>query len=273
MAVKTTTKRKKDNTTSQVVGTGTGVLGGAGAGAAIGSVGGPVGTAIGAVVGGLAGAFAGSAIAEAIDPSEEEAYWEKEHVKRPYVVAGVTYDEYRPAYRYGVEAANKHPDKKFEDVEKKLNRTWPATRGESSLTWSKAKPAVQDAYERTLRLHEERLNVGKEKVSTGSVSVSKEVVKEKKTVEVPVEREEVVVTRRKVGGKGGRIGEESAEIRIPVSEERVRVTKETVPVEEVTVGRRKVKGTEKIDDTVRKEKLVTKNEGATQVREESKPRR
>ena len=268
-----TTKRQKDNTTSQVVGTGTGVVGGAAAGAAAGSLAGPIGTAIGAVVGGVAGAFAGSAIAEAVDPSVEEVYWEKEHVKRPYVVEGVGYDQYRPAYRYGVEAANKNQGKKFDEVEKRLTRTWPSTRGESSLTWSKAKPAVQDAYERTLRLHEERLKLDKEKVQTGDVSIRKEVVTEKKHVEVPVEREEVVVTRRKVGGKGGRIQEKAEEIRIPVSEERVRVTKETVPTEEVTVGRRKVAGTEKIDETVRKEKVSTRGTGSAKVREDRAPRK
>src|SRR5262245_12366032 len=116
MAVKKTT-RKKDNTTSEAIGAGVGVAGGAAAGAAIGSIGGPVGTAVGAVVGGVAGAFAGKEVADLIDPAEEEKYWQKEYTSRPYYQEGTAYKEYRPAYRYGVEAVNKYPDKRFVELE------------------------------------------------------------------------------------------------------------------------------------------------------------
>src|SRR5262249_37777679 len=58
------------------VGTGIGAAtGGAATGAAAGSVAGPVGTVVGAVAGGIVGGLAGHSIAEAIDPTAEQAYW------------------------------------------------------------------------------------------------------------------------------------------------------------------------------------------------------
>jgi len=154
-------------------------------------------------------------------------------------------------------------------VEARLSRNWPKYRGtDSSLTWSKAKDAVRDAHDRTIRLHEERLKVDKEAVQTGEVGVRKEVVREHQKIDVPVEREEVVITRRKVNqrAKPGDIAPQSEEIRIPVKEEKVKVTKEAVATEEVSVGRRKVRDVEHIDDTVRKEKLKVDEKGSTKGR-------
>src|SRR5437773_8433474 len=89
------------------VGLGT-AAGGVAAGAAAGAVAGPIGAMVGAVVGGLAGGLAGKGIAEAIDPTEEDAYWKKQYKTRPYVAKGVKYEVYRPAYQYGREASLKH---------------------------------------------------------------------------------------------------------------------------------------------------------------------
>ena len=86
------------------VGTGLGAAaGGMAAGAAAGTVAGPVGTVIGAAVGAVVGGLAGKGIAESIDPTMEEAYWREEYVNRPYVTKGANFDDYGPAYRYGVE--------------------------------------------------------------------------------------------------------------------------------------------------------------------------
>jgi len=266
------TTRQRDNTVSKAVGTGVGVAGGAAAGAGIGTAILPgVGTAIGAGIGAIAGGLTGNVVAEAIDPSEEEVYWEGEYKNRPYYQQNVTYDQYRPAYRYGVEAANKHRAP-FTEVEKRLNRNWPKSRGESSLTWSKAKGAIADAYERTLRLHEERLNVKKETVEAGQVGIRKETVTEHRRMDVPVEREEVVITRKPVSGpaRAGGLNPDRSEqeIRVPVKEERVNVTKETVPVEEVSIGRRKVHDVRKVDEPVKKERLATDQSGDARIRRE-----
>ncbi len=258
---------RKDNSTSEAIGAGVGVVGGAAAGAAIGSLGGPVGTAIGAVAGGLAGGFAGKEVADYIDPAEEETHWQEQFPSRPYYREGANFEEYRPAYRYGVEAANKYPGKRFDEVETRLGRSWPRNRGESRLTWGKARDAVRDAFDRTFQLHEERLRVEKQSVETGSATVHKEVVTERKKIDVPVEREEVVVTRRPASGRGrGRIEPDQEEIRIPVKEERVKVTKETVPTEEVTVRRRKVRDVKRIEEPVRREEVHVEQKGDVKVR-------
>ena len=117
--------------------------------------------------------------------------------------------------------------------------------------------------EESIRLHEERLNVDKERVQTGEVNVGKHVVEEEKTIEVPVEREEVYVERRPVNEetdttKGGGLSGKDAyqdgdNIRIPVSEERVDVSKKEVVGEEIVVGKKKVKDTEHVSETVRHE--------------------
>jgi uncharacterized protein (TIGR02271 family) len=272
----TTTKtkpKKKGNTTSKIVGAGVGGVGGAAAGAAVGTAVAPgVGTAVGAVVGALAGGAGGTAVAAYVDPAEEEKYWEENYSSRPYYNEDVKFDEYRPAYRYGVEAASRYPGKSFDEIDKRLGRNWPHYRGEeSSLGWSKAREAAQDAHERTIKLHEERLNVAKEPVTTGEVNVRKEVVHERKKIDVPVEREEVVVTRRKVNGPASKsdIQPKAEEIRIPVKEEKVKVSKDAVVTEEVDVGRRKVRGVEHVDDTVRKEQLHVDKKGNAKVHEHS----
>src|SRR5215210_7591519 len=102
---------------SHPVGTGVGAAAGGAAGAAIGSVvpgvGTAVGGAVGAVVGAVAGGLAGKGVAEAIDPTTEDAYWRENYRNRPYVQPGTTYDEYAPAYRYGWEARTRHRGRRF----------------------------------------------------------------------------------------------------------------------------------------------------------------
>jgi uncharacterized protein (TIGR02271 family) len=276
MATKTTKHKKKDNTDSQVIGATLGVAGGAAAGAGVGAavgsavpgIGTAIGAGVGALVGGLAGGAGGAAVANYVDPAREEEYWEKNHTTRPYYRAGTTFNEYRPAYRYGVESATKYPGKSFDEVEGRLGRSWPKYRGDSSsLGWSKARDAVRDAHDRVLKLHAERLKVDKEQVQSGEVDVRKEVVTERQRIDVPVEREEVVITRRKASGRASPsdIGAKSEEIRIPVKEEKVRVSKEAVVTEEVDVGRRKVRDVKHVDDTVRREELRVQEKGGAKV--------
>jgi hypothetical protein len=123
-----------------------GVAGGAAAGAAVGGMTGPVGAAVGAAVGAVAGAVAGRAVKA--DPAEEDAYWRDNYKGRPYIESGTTYDDYAPAYRYGVDAYSRYPDRKFDDVEPELSRDWGTARGRSSLEWGRAKHATRDAWQR-----------------------------------------------------------------------------------------------------------------------------
>jgi len=280
-----TTTRKRENGSDRVeeqenspVGIGVGAAGGMATGAATGAaigtaVGGPLGTPVGAVIGaiagGLGGGYVGNEVAKAIDPKAEEVYWEEHHRERPYVEKEATWDQYRPAYRYGVAAAAKTDGKRetFEEMEARLRKGWGHAHGKSSLPWPQARHAVRDAYDRVIQLHEEKLHVNKETVNTGNVNVRKDVVTEQKTISVPVEREEVVIERRAAHGRGSNAADiKSEEIRIPVKEEKVRVSKDVVVKEEVNVKKRKVHDTETVTDNVRHEELKVEGDGKTTVR-------
>ena len=133
---------------SHPVGTGVGAAGGATAGAAIGiAVGGPVGAMIGAAVGGIAGGLAGKGVAEAVNPTEEDAYWRDNYGSRPYA-GDRTYDDLRPAYQYGWEARGRHSDRTWNDAESDLESGWNTSRGTSGLGWNEARHATRDAWDR-----------------------------------------------------------------------------------------------------------------------------
>jgi hypothetical protein len=133
------------------VGTGIGAAaGGVAAGAAVGSVAGPVGTVIGAAVGALAGGLVGKGIAEQIDPSVEDAYWRDNFLERDYIddPGEARYDDYGPAYRYGVDAYGRNAGRDYDDVEPELAAGWDKARGTSRLHWDDAKHATRDAWHR-----------------------------------------------------------------------------------------------------------------------------
>lgn len=127
-----------------------GIAAGAAAGAGIGSAAGPLGVVAGAAIGGAIGGITGESIAREVNPTAEEAYWEENYLERPYVTKTRGYDSYRPAYRYGVEAYQKHQtaNRSFDDLEPTIRNDWGAARGTSSLEWDEAKPAARDAYDR-----------------------------------------------------------------------------------------------------------------------------
>ena len=135
------------------VGTGVGATSGALSGAALGgAVGGPVGAMVGAAVGGLAGALAGKGVAEAVNPTEEDAYWSSNYASRPYA-GDRSYDDLRPAYQYGWESRARHHDRNWSDVESDLERDWNTSRGSSSLSWNEARHASRDAWDRVDNLY------------------------------------------------------------------------------------------------------------------------
>ena len=134
---------------SHPVGTGVGaILGGAAAGAATGTVAGPVGTVIGAAVGAVIGGLAGKGVAESIDPTVEDAYWRDNYRSRPYVTRTSSYDDFGPAYAYGVNSYGTYRGRAFDDVESELSRDWDKAKGGSKLGWDHAKGAVRDSWDR-----------------------------------------------------------------------------------------------------------------------------
>lgn len=111
---------------------------------------GPIGVVAGAAIGGALGGKAGEAIARAVNPTAEEAYWEDVYTTRPYVTAGAAFETYRPAYRYGVDSFTRFHGRRFEEVEPELRQNWDTARGDSTLDWTQARDATQDAYDRLL---------------------------------------------------------------------------------------------------------------------------
>lgn len=136
---------------------------------------------------------------------------------------------------------------------------------DSSLVGSATKGASPLNDARRLQLREERLLIDKQPVLSGEARIRKEVVTEQQSIDVPVFREEFFIRRRPVGEDAvdatTPIGEEGEEIRIPLSAERVDVQKRTVVTEQVEIGKRKVQGTEQINDSVRREELRVDDDG------------
>ncbi|HVZ42369.1 MAG TPA: PA2169 family four-helix-bundle protein [Ramlibacter sp.] len=130
------------------VGTGVGAAGGAAAGAAIGGVGGPLGMAVGGVAGAVIGAMAGKAAAERVNPTAEEAYWRETYTREPYYESGLGFDDYGPAYRLGVTGRTRYEESDWTSVEPRLASEWEASRGGSTLDWTRASPAARAAWDR-----------------------------------------------------------------------------------------------------------------------------
>lgn len=210
--------------------------------------------------------------------SDLKAGWDKAGQK-----ASLTWDkakhavkdvfDYRSANHYAGEAYDRHGGRPFAEVENDLKAGWAQTKHAASTSWDKARDTIRDAYDRTIKLREERLKVNKRSVEAGDVSVRKEVITENKTITVPVEREEIVIERRAGSGEvsqGGISGSGSEEIHIPVRREEIDVQKEAVVTDEVSVGKRKVQGTEQASGTVRKEQLKVDTHGDVDVSDHRK---
>ena len=130
------------------IGTGIGAASAGAAGAAIGSVGGPVGVVTGAAIGAVAGGLAGKSVAESIDPTNEDGYWQKNHAGQPYAIHG-SYERYSGAYRAGYEGAARHgADKNYADVESDLQSAYEKSKEQGGVTWDRARHAARAAYER-----------------------------------------------------------------------------------------------------------------------------
>ena len=130
------------------VGTGLGAAaGGAVAGAAAGALGGPVGALAGAVVGAVAGGLGGKAVAEAINPTAEEAYWRDNYTREPYYQSGRSYEDYAPAYRLGVYGRSNYTGT-FDEAQTDMSVYWDSRKENSSLSWAEAEAASRAAWTR-----------------------------------------------------------------------------------------------------------------------------
>ncbi len=82
------------------------------------------------------------------DTAREQAYWRSHFRNRSYVAQDDSYDDYGPAFGYGIDAHGRRDGRRFEDMESELAREWDQFKGQSSLTWEHAKGAVRDAWNR-----------------------------------------------------------------------------------------------------------------------------
>lgn len=134
---------------SHPIGTGVGAAGGGLTGAAIGAtVGGPLGAAVGAVVGGVAGAYSGRGVAEAVNPTVEDAYWRENHATQDWAREGGTYDQFAPAYRTGYEGVMKYAGRHYDEIETDLALDYQKHDPNTALPWDRARPAVKAAWQR-----------------------------------------------------------------------------------------------------------------------------
>jgi len=85
---------------------------------------------------------------------EEDAVWTANYRNRPYASSNPKdYGYYRPAYRYGYEAAGRYKGRKWDDVESDLSRSWSAYEHRGTSTWEQMKEAVRDAWDRVTGKH------------------------------------------------------------------------------------------------------------------------
>jgi uncharacterized protein (TIGR02284 family) len=130
------------------VGTGLGAAaGGAAAGAAAGAFGGPVGAVAGAVIGAVAGGLGGKAVAEAINPTAEEAYWRDNYTREPYYESSRSYEDYAPAYRLGVYGRSNYTGT-FDEAQSDMSVYWDSRKENSRLSWPEAEAASRAAWTR-----------------------------------------------------------------------------------------------------------------------------
>lgn len=121
--------------------------------------------------------------------------------------------------------------------------------------------------EQRMKLREERLQATKERVQVGEVDLRKEIVTEQQSIDVPVTHEEVYIERRPGSGQVSDlpVGEDGETISIPLREEQVDVTKQAVETGEVILGKRQVKETQRVSDTVRHDEAHLEREGNISV--------
>jgi hypothetical protein len=139
---------------SHPIGVGAGAAaGGVAAGAAAGTVAGPIGTVVGAAIGAVAGGLAGKAVAEAIDPTAEDAYWRENYTNEPYYEAGRTYEDYDAAYRASYETYGTYDrPRTFDEVERDIEAAYNERKAREGFTWDQARRPARAAWDRVDRI-------------------------------------------------------------------------------------------------------------------------
>lgn len=82
------------------------------------------------------------------DWTTEETYWRDNWQSRPYTSADLGFEYYRPAYRYGYEAARSNRGRRWNDVANELRLAWDRYEYRGKSTWENIKEAVRDGWDR-----------------------------------------------------------------------------------------------------------------------------
>jgi hypothetical protein len=88
----------------------------------------------------------GTSAPGSVGAAAHDSYWRRTFASRDYADPDRDYEYYRPAYRYGWEARDRHGGRSFDEVEQELREAWDRER--TGLEWSEALPAIRDAFER-----------------------------------------------------------------------------------------------------------------------------
>ncbi len=129
------------------------------------------------------------------------------------------------------------------------------------------KPASQPvvADDETIRVerYEEDLTATKGVRDVGEVRISKDVITEQESVEVPVRRDKVHIETRVVNRAVTDTSQAFQEgtVSMPVCEEEVEISKTVRIAEELEIEKALVQDTERVTDTVRKERLDVQEVG------------
>lgn len=84
---------------------------------------------------------------------DSDRYYAERFDSVDYRDADAGYDDYRPAYRYGIQARSRYQDREWDDrLETDLESGWERAKDRSRLTWQQAKAAVREAF------HSDRYN-------------------------------------------------------------------------------------------------------------------
>lgn len=141
------------------VGAGVGAAAGGIAGGAIGALAGPVGAVVGAAAGSFLGGLAGKDFAEGVNPTVEDEYWMKNYHRESYIQPGMTYEDYRPAYRVGYQTYPQHRDNPAL-AEEEMRQAWDKNKGLSRLEWEHARHAARAGYDRVAIANTDTVRIG-----------------------------------------------------------------------------------------------------------------
>ncbi|MFK7601168.1 PRC and DUF2382 domain-containing protein [Deinococcus sp. SM5_A1] len=178
--------------------------------------------------------------------------------------------EYRTGEEYG-------DDAQMSD-ERVLRAANTDTQVDESQYAAKAGYREDDAMYQTpdkLRLLEERLVVNKDRFVAGSVEVGKRVETHQENVNVDLAREEVVIERHAITDaqavEGAVLGADSKTMKIDLEAERANVSKQAFVTEEVSVGKREVRDSQTVTETVGREVLEVNKSGDVRLDSNGKP--